>query len=130
MNAMKKLRNSKLVSARNGAIVAGAAVAAASAAWDRTHRHVTGADLTEAHMRVERLSDLRHEREVIEAIDAGLRAEWGPFAFLGFESAAEMAAEAGDTIFVDAAQANEPFVPVVSAHIVGFTSGLVVGLWN
>jgi hypothetical protein len=100
MNAMKKLRNSKLVSARNGAIVAGAAVAAASAAWDRTHRHVTGADLTEAHMRVERLSDLRHDRNVIEAIDAGLRAEWGPFAFLGFESAAEMAAEAGDTIFV------------------------------
>jgi len=97
---MKTLKNSKLVNARNGAIVAGAAVAAASAAWDRTHRHVTRADLTEAQMRVERLSDLRHEKDVIAAIDAGLLAEWGPFAFLGFESAAEMAAEAGDTIFV------------------------------
>jgi hypothetical protein len=97
---MKTLKNSKLVNARNGAIVAGAAVAAASAAWDRTHRHVTRADLTEAQMRVERLSDLRHEKGVIAAIDAGLVAEWGPFAFLGFESAAEMAAEAGDTIFV------------------------------
>ena len=97
---MARFRNSKLVNARNGAIVASAAVAAASAAWDRTHRHVTGADLTEAHMRVERLSDLRHEKGVIAAIDEGLRAEWGPFAFLGFDSAAEMAAEAGDTIFV------------------------------
>ena len=95
---MAKIKNSKLVSARNGAIVAGAAVAAASAAWDRTHRHVTGADLTEAHMRVERLSDLRHERKVIDAIDAGLRAEWGPFAFLGFESAAEMAADLGHAV--------------------------------
>jgi hypothetical protein len=100
MDAMKKLRNSKLVNARNGAIVAGAAVAAASAAWDRTHRHVAGADLTEAEMRVERLSDLRHEKGVMATIDEGLRKEWGPFAFLGLENVQEMASEAGDTIFV------------------------------
>jgi hypothetical protein len=97
---VKRLKNSKLINARNSVIVAGAAVAAASAAWDRTHKHVSRADLTETLMRVERLSDIRHEKECLETIDRGLRAEWGPFAFLGFDSVEEMAAEAGNTIFV------------------------------
>jgi hypothetical protein len=94
----KKAR--KLVTVRNGAIVAASAAAAVASAWERTHRHVAGAVLTEADLRVERLSDLRHETAVLAAIQAGLEEEWGNFAFLGFGDVDEMAGEAGESIFV------------------------------
>jgi hypothetical protein len=94
----KKAR--KLVTVRNSAIVAASAAAAVASAWDRTHRHVTSAVLTESDLRVERLSDLRHESEMLAEIQSGLEKEWGSFAFLGFENVHEMAAEAGHTIFV------------------------------
>lgn len=90
----------KFVTVRNSAIVAASAAAAVASAWERTHRHVTGADLTEADLRVERLSDLRHETAMLAEIQAGLEKEWGSFAFLGFKDVQEMAAEAGQTIFV------------------------------
>jgi hypothetical protein len=36
----------------------------------------------------------------------------------------------GWTLFVDDAQSTAPFVPAVSAHLVGFTTGMIVGLWK
>jgi hypothetical protein len=96
----KKKGVAKLVTVRNGAIVAASAAAAMASAWDRTHRHVTGAVLTESDLRVERLSDLRGAPEIIDAIQTSLAKEWGSFAFLGFKDALEMAAQAGQTIFV------------------------------
>jgi hypothetical protein len=93
-------RGRKLVTVRNSAIVAASAAAAVASAWDRTHRHVSSAVLTETDMRVERLSDLRREKEMLEAIQSGLEKEWGSFAFLGFKDVDEMAREAGGTIFV------------------------------
>lgn len=96
----KKKGVAKLVNVRNGAIVAASAAAAVASAWDRTHRHVTGAVLTESDLRVERLSDLHRTPEIIAAIQAGLEKEWGSFAFLGFKDAKDMATEAGQTIFV------------------------------
>jgi hypothetical protein len=90
----------KFVTLRNSAIVAAAASAAVASAWERTHRHVTGAVLTESDLRVERLSDLRDETAMLAAIQAGLDKEWGSFAFLGLADVHEMAAEAGETIFV------------------------------
>ena len=95
----KKGKAARFVTVRNGAIVAASAAAVASA-WERTHRHVTSADLTEADLRVERLSDLRHEVVMLAAVQDGLQKEWGSFAFLGFRDVLEMAAEAGETIFV------------------------------
>ena len=93
-------KTSRFVTVRNSAIVAAASAAAVASAWERTHRHVTGAVLTETDLRVERLSDLRHESEMLAEIQTGLDKEWGSFAFLGFEDVYEMAAEAGMTIFV------------------------------
>ena len=90
----------KFVTVRNGAIVAAASAAAVASAWERAHRHVTGAVLTESDLRVERLSDLRHEGAMLAEIQSGLEKEWGNFAFLGFADVLEMAAEAGQTIFV------------------------------
>lgn len=84
---------------RTGALVAASAMAAV--AWhELEHRRVRRAELTDAHVRVERLSDLRDDRQALEAIARGLGEEWGPFAFLGFEDVALMAAEAGESIFV------------------------------
>ncbi len=99
---MKQLakNQSGLINARNGVIMAASAVAAAASAWDLTHRKVQRADLTESQMRVERLSDLRNEKQMLSEIEAGLRKEWGTFALLGFEDIDAMAAEAGRTIFV------------------------------
>ena len=91
---------SRYVTVRNGAIVAASAAAAVASAWERTHRHVTGAVLTESDLRVERLSDLRHEKAMLAEIQSGLEKEWGSFAFLGFSDVDEMAEEAGQTIFV------------------------------
>ncbi len=93
-------KGSRFVTVRNSAIVAASAAAAVASAWDRTHRHVTGAVLTESDLRVERLSDLRREKDMLAEIQAGLEKEWGSFAFVGFDDIHEMAAHAGDTIFV------------------------------
>jgi hypothetical protein len=83
-------------------IAASAAAAFAASAWELEHRKVRRADLTdeEFDLRVERLSDLRHESALLEAVAQGLRDEWGAFAFLGFEDVREMLDRAGDTIFV------------------------------
>lgn len=96
-------KGSRSVTPRTGVIVAAAAAtatAAAASAWERTHRRVTSADLTEANMHVRRLSDLRHEKAMMAEIAEELEAEWGSFAYLGFENIDQMAAEAGRTIFV------------------------------
>ena len=93
-------KRNKFVTVRNGAIVAASAVAAVASAWERTHRRVSGAVLTEADLVVQRLSDLRHDTKMLDAIQEGLEKEWGSFAFLGFEDVYEMAAAAGGTIFV------------------------------
>jgi len=100
----------KVVNPRSGALVAVSAMAAAAAWREIEHRHVLRADLPETHVRVERLSDLRYDRESLAAIEAGLRAEWGAFALFGFESVAEMAAQAGATTFVARQQDGERFV--------------------
>ena len=100
MKSRLKPKVGKLVNARSGIIVAASAAAAAASAWDRTHRRVKRADLTESHLRVERLADLREDQEMLGAIEQGLRNEWGSYALLGFESLADMAARAGHTIFV------------------------------
>jgi hypothetical protein len=99
VKALAKKQN-HVLNTRNGMIVAASAVAAAASAWDLTHRRVQRADLTESHLRVERLSDLRGEKHILAEIESGLRREWGPFALLGFESIDAMAADAGATIFV------------------------------
>ncbi len=93
-------KTNKFVTVRNSAIVAASAAAAVASAWDRTHRHVSSAVLTESDLRVERLSDLRREKNMLAEIQTGLDKEWGSFAFLGFKDVYEMAAEAGQTIFV------------------------------
>jgi hypothetical protein len=87
---------------RKGRVVAAASAAAtiAAAAYEFEHRHVSRADLTESHVRIQRLWDIQPEKEDIAKIGDGLLAEWGSFAFLGFDSIAEMAAKAGQSIFV------------------------------
>jgi hypothetical protein len=90
----------KTLGVRRGALIASAAAAVAASAWELEHRRVRRADLTEAHLRVEKLSDLGHDGEALETIERGLVEEWGDFAFLGFESLREMLAKAGDTILV------------------------------
>jgi hypothetical protein len=62
-------------------------------------------------MRVVHLSDLRGETECLQAIEAGLRGEWGPYAFLGFDGIDEMAARAGETIFVVIKREGDDVVP-------------------
>lgn len=90
----------QLVNARNGGVLL-AASAAAVAAWQEIeHRKVLRADLPDAHIRVERLSDLRDDPPSIDAVEAGLRTEWGAFGLLGFDSGMKMAKEAGQTIFI------------------------------
>jgi hypothetical protein len=93
-------KKGKFVTVRNSAIIAASAAAAVASAWDRTHKRVTGAVLTETDLRVERLSDLRQESEMLAEIQQGLEREWGSFAFLGFKDVYEMAVEAGRTTFV------------------------------
>lgn len=90
---------------RKSSVVAASAVSAASAlaaaaAYEFEHRRVSRAELSEARARIERLWDLRAERENIERIGEGLSAEWGDSAFLGFEDIHEMAAKAGQSIYV------------------------------
>jgi hypothetical protein len=78
-----------------------AAASVAAAAWyDWEHRRVTRALLSEANVKIERLRDLKLDHATLDEIERGLRKEWGPFALVGFSSIGEMAAKAGDTIYV------------------------------
>jgi hypothetical protein len=92
----------KAFSGRRAVFFAASAAAVAASAWEFEHRRVRRADLTdeESDLRVEKLSDLRYEPAVLDAIESGLRDEWGEFAFLGFEDVREMLAHAGETTFV------------------------------
>jgi hypothetical protein len=90
----------RALSGRRGVIVAAAAATAAASAWETGHRRVRRADLDESDSRIEKLSDLRHDKQMMEAIATSLEEEWGEFAYVGFDSIAEMARKAGDTIFV------------------------------
>ena len=87
---------------RKSSVVAAASAASAlaAAAYEFEHRRVSQADLSESHVRIRRLWDLRAERENIAGIGEGLFAEWGSSAFLGFNDIDEMAAKAGQSIFV------------------------------
>ncbi|MGE0060332.1 MAG: hypothetical protein AB7P33_06740 [Dehalococcoidia bacterium] len=89
---------------KSGAIAASAVSAAsalaAAAAYEFEHRRVSRADVADSHVRIQRLWDLRAEKENLENIGEGLFAEWGASAFLGFQDIGEMAAKAGQGIFV------------------------------
>ncbi|HLF79790.1 MAG TPA: hypothetical protein VJB57_20090, partial [Dehalococcoidia bacterium] len=89
-----------LVNAKSGGALLAASAVAAAAWHEWEHRRVLRADLPDAHIRVERLSDLRSDAPSLEAVEAGLRQEWGGFGLLGFENVWEMAKEAGQTIFI------------------------------
>lgn len=90
----------KAISGRRGIFMAAAAATAAASAWETGHRRVRRADLAESGARIERLSNLRYEKQMLEAIASGLEDEWGEFAYLGFKDIRDMLAKAGDTIFV------------------------------
>ncbi len=92
----------KAFSGRRAVFFAASAAAVAASAWELEHRKVRRADLTdeESDLRVEKLSDLRYESDVLDAIERNLNAEWGEFACLGFKNVREMLAKAGETIFV------------------------------
>ena len=90
----------KAISGKRGILVAAAATAAAASAWETGHRRVRRADLTETGARIERLSDLRYDKQALETIATGLEDEWGEFAYLGFKNIRDMLSKAGDTIFV------------------------------
>ena len=90
----------RAISGRRGVLVAAAAATAAASAWETGHRQVRRADLTEAGVRVEKLADLRYDKQALQTIAGGLEAEWGEFAYLGFEDLHDMLAKAGETVFV------------------------------
>ncbi len=90
----------KAVSSRRGVLVAAAAATTAASAWETGHRRVRRADLPESGVRIEKLSDLRHDEQALAAIASGLENEWGEFAYLGFKNLREVLSKAGDTIFV------------------------------
>ena len=87
---------------RKSSVVAAASAASAlaAAAYEFEHRRVSQAVLGEDHIRIQRLWDLRPEKENLEAIGEGLYTEWGASAFLGFDDIEEMASKAGQSIFV------------------------------
>src|SRR6187551_1481171 len=72
-----------LLSPVGGAIVGTAATVAATvavAAWQEIeHRRIDFADLVEVPVRVERLSELKHDAESLALVEAGLKKEWGHF---------------------------------------------------
>ncbi len=90
----------KVISSRRGVLVAAAAATAVASAWETGHRRVLRADLAEPGVRIEKLSDLSYDTQVLETIARGLEQEWGEFAYLGFAGLREMLSVAGDTIFV------------------------------
>jgi hypothetical protein len=92
----------KAFAGRRAVFFAASAAAVAASAWEFEHRRIRRADLTdeESDLRVEKLSDLRYEPAVLDAIESGLRDEWGEFAFLGFADVRDMLDHAGETTFV------------------------------
>lgn len=103
----------KVVSPKGGAFfaVSAASALAATVAWQEIERRrVLRADLAESGLRVERLADLRFDREALAAVERGLRAEWGDSALLGFASVEAMAAQAGTTTFVARRREGERLV--------------------
>ncbi|HWO73470.1 MAG TPA: hypothetical protein VNN21_07920, partial [Dehalococcoidia bacterium] len=82
-----------------------------ASAWEIEHREVQHADLEESHLRVERLASLRDDEAALRSIEASLRQEWGDFALLGFERIEDMAAEAGNTVFVVVERGREGETP-------------------
>ena len=97
----------KAVSSRRGVLVAAAAATAAASAWETGHRRVRRADLEESGARIEKLSNLRHDKQALAAIAAGLEDEWGEFAYLGFKNLRDLLSKAGETIFVVVEQEAE-----------------------
>ncbi len=85
---------------RGGSVLLAASAVAAVAWRELESRRITRADLTEDNVRVERLIDLRHDTAGLDALERGLRREWGEFGLLGFGSVEDLAAEAGRHVFV------------------------------
>jgi hypothetical protein len=82
------------------------------AAWQEIeHRRIDFADLVEVPVRVERLSELKHDADALAVIEAGLEREWGHFGLLGFESIEDMLAKAGKNVFVALLQDGDKFLP-------------------
>ena len=100
-----------LLSPVGGALVGTAATVAVAAWQEFEHRRIDFADLTEVPVRVERLSELKHDAEGLALIEAGLRKEWGHFGLLGFESIEDMLSQAGSSIFVALLQDGDKFLP-------------------
>jgi len=107
----RMLRNSLLANLRGGAARAAHlgprsggvlfAASVAAVAWrELESRRVTRADLAGDDVRVERLIDLRNDRENLDRLERALRTEWGEFGLLGFASIDELTAEAGRNVFV------------------------------
>jgi hypothetical protein len=101
---------SAITSTRGGVLFAASALAAA--AWhEMENRRVTSADFDSVPVRVVRLNELRDDAESLDAIEAGLRNEWGEFALLGFDSLRQLAAKAGNTVLVALVEEDGRFVP-------------------
>ena len=101
---------SALTSTRGGVLFAASALAAA--AWHEIeNRRVTTADFDSLPVRIVRLHELRDDVNALEAIEAGLRNEWGEFGLLGFESIAQLATRAGNTVLVALVGDDDGFVP-------------------
>src|SRR5262245_24432851 len=82
-------RRGLLISPRGGVVVAASALTAA--AWHEfEHRRVVRADLEPSQTRICSLADIEFNRASLDLIERELVHEWGPFAFVGFESLAEM----------------------------------------
>jgi hypothetical protein len=100
-----------LLSPVGGAIVGTAATVAVAAWQELEHRRIDFADLVEVPVRVERLSELKHDAESLALIEAGLKKEWGHFGLLGFESIQDLLAQAGSSVFVALLQDGDKFLP-------------------
>ena len=93
-------------------VTAGAAATVAVAAWQEIeHRRVEFADLQEVPVRVEALAELKHDRESLDLIEAGLRREWGHFGLLGFETIDDMLSQAGRSVFIALLLEGDRFLP-------------------
>lgn len=100
-----------LFSPVGGAIVGTAATVAVAAWQEFEHRRMDFADLVEVPVRVERLSELKHDAGALALVEAGLKKEWGHFGLLGFESIEDMLAQAGRSIFIALLQEGDRFLP-------------------
>src|SRR4051812_2325154 len=100
-----------LLSPVGGAIVGTAATVAVAAWQEIEHRRMDFADLVEVPVRVERLSELKHDAESLALIEAGLKKEWGHYGLLGFDSIHDMLAQAGNSVFIALLQDDDKFLP-------------------